>query len=282
MRADSPATAVRRLQPSSGFIAIDFQELWRYRELLYRMLWRDLKARYKQTFLGPAWVILRPLVSMILMAAVFGGLAGFKSGTATPYPLFRVRGDAHLDVFLLGAFWCGIVHHQQCGDHTKVYFPRLLCAALRGRLATRRPRARDDRSHSASSPGSERWPNWHIVFAPLFVLLALVAGLGHRAVDCGRAVRYRDIAFTLPYVTQIALYATPGALPSRRGSRSRTAPDRAEPDDVRARRIPLGAHRYAGSGYWRVRGTSAGVGIVILVAALYYFRRMERTIIDHV
>src|SRR4051794_38244496 len=87
-----PVPGKRRVQASRGFVPVDFAEIWRFRELLYRLMWRDAKGRYKQTFLGPIWAILRPLVTMIVMAAVFGGLAGFESGTDVPYPLFLYTG----------------------------------------------------------------------------------------------------------------------------------------------------------------------------------------------
>src|SRR5207248_8223189 len=80
----------RRIQPSSGLIPIDFVEMWRYRELLWRFLWRDMKARYKQTYLGPFWAIFRPFASIILFSIIFGGLAKIKPGRGVPYPIFAL------------------------------------------------------------------------------------------------------------------------------------------------------------------------------------------------
>lgn len=280
MAPPARSVQVRRVQPSSGLIAVDFGELWRYRELLYRILWRDLKARYKQTFLGPAWAILRPLVSMVLMAAVFGGLAGFKSGTATPYPLFVFAGMLIWTYFasaLSGATSCII---NNAGIMSKVYFPRLYApfSAVASPLV-------DLALATTVTFGLfawfGTWPNWHIVFAPLFVLLALVAGLGIGLWFAGAAVRYRDITFTLPYVTQIALYATPVLYPASRLPKPYSTLIALNPmtsvlDGFRWALIGTPAPDIG------VLGTSAGVAVVLLVAALYYFRRIERTIIDHV
>src|SRR5438270_6267779 len=120
-----PLPTVRRIQPSTGLIGLDLRELWRYRELLMRMLWRDLKARYKQTFLGPGWAIIRPLASMVLLAAVFGGLAGFKSGSGVAYPLFLFAGMLVWTYFVSALTGATSSVANNVGILGKVYFPRL-------------------------------------------------------------------------------------------------------------------------------------------------------------
>ena len=270
---------VRRVEPSRGLIAVDFAELWRYRELLYRILWRDTKARYKQTFLGPAWAILRPVISMVLMAAVFGGLAGFKSGTGIPYPLFVFAGMLIWTYFasaLSGATSCIL---NNAGIMSKVYFPRLYApfSAVASPLI-------DLALAMTVTLGLFAWfgvwPNWHVVFVPVFVLLALVAGLGVGLWFAGAAVRYRDITFTVPYLTQIGMYATPvlypvSRLPKPYSSLIALNPMTSVVEGFRWALIGTPAPDAA------VLCTSAGVGVVLLVAALYYFRRVERTIVDH-
>ena len=91
--ADKPARPIFRIQPSRGFAPIDFGELYRYRHLLFYFMWRDLKSRYKQTFLGPLWAVLRPLASMIILSLIFGTLAGIEPGSDVPYPLFVYPGS---------------------------------------------------------------------------------------------------------------------------------------------------------------------------------------------
>lgn len=281
-RADprpTQAVLVRRIQPSGGFIGIDVQELWRYRELLYRMLWRDLKARYKQTFLGPMWAILRPLASMVVLAAVFGGLAGFKSGSAVPYPLFVFAGMLVWTYFvsaLTGA--CSSVANN-AGILGKVYFPRLF-APLSAVTAPLVDLGLAMTISFGLFAWFGRWPTWHVVFLPVFVLLALGAGLGVGLWLAGAAVRYRDIIYTLPYATQIALYAAPvlypvSRLPKPYSSLIALNPMTSVLDGFRWSLIGTAPPKLG------ILGVSAGVGAAILVGGLFYFRRVERTIIDH-
>ena len=274
------AVPVRRIKPTSGWIAVDFRELWRYRELLFRILWRDLKARYKQTFLGPVWAIIRPLASMVLMAAVFGGLAGFKSGTGIPYPLFLFAGMLIWTYFssALGGATSSILTNAAL--LSKVYFPRFYAP-----LAAVATPLIDLGLAMTISFGLfawfGRWPNWHVVFVPVFVLLALLVGLGIGLWFACAAVRYRDIAFTLPYVIQIGLYATPVLYPASRLPKPYSSLIALNPmtsvlDGFRWALIGAPAPRIS------VLAVSAGVAGVILVSGLYYFRRVERTIVDHV
>src|ERR1700757_4602050 len=125
MHADPPVPGMRRIQPSPGFVPIDFAELWRYRELLYRLVWRDVKGRYKQTVLGPIWAVLRPFISMVMLAAVFGGLAGFKSGSSVPYPLFLYGGLLVWTYFASAITGASASLLNYGGMLGKAYFPRL-------------------------------------------------------------------------------------------------------------------------------------------------------------
>ena len=274
------AVAVRRIKPSSGWLAVDFRELWQYRELLYRILWRDLKARYKQTFLGPAWAIIRPLASMVLLAAVFGGLAGFKSGTGTPYPLFLFAGILIWTYFssALGGATASILNNSAL--LSKVYFPRLY-APLSAVAAPLVDLGLAMTISFGLFAWFGRWPNWHVIFVPVFVFLALLAGLGIGLWFACAAVRYRDISFTLPYVTQIGMYATPVLYPASRLPKPYRSLIALNPltsvlDGFRWALIGTAAPRLS------VLFVSTGVAVVILVTGLFYFRRVERTIVDHV
>src|SRR5438067_819440 len=90
--ARSPSARVRRIQPSHGWLGFGLADVWRHRELLYFLLWRDTKVRYRQTLLGAAWALFRPLISMILFTVVFGHLVGIESGSDVPYSLFVFGG----------------------------------------------------------------------------------------------------------------------------------------------------------------------------------------------
>jgi homopolymeric O-antigen transport system permease protein len=278
-RVDSPIST-RRIQPSTGFLGIDLRELWRYRELLYRMLWRDIKGRYKQTFLGPIWVILKPLVSMILMAAVFGGLAGFKSGTNTPYPLFLFAGMLIWNYFSSAFGGAAGSILSNAGLMTKVYFPRLY-APLATVVAPLVDLALAMTITFGLFGWFGTWPNWHIVFLPVFVLLALVVGMGIGIWMAGAMVRFRDIGFMLPYAVQLAMYASPvlypvSRLPKPYSDLIALNPMTSVLDGFRWALIGAPAPNVG------VLAVSAAIGIIILAGGLFNFRRVERTIVDHV
>jgi lipopolysaccharide transport system permease protein len=273
-----PARGTYRIQPSRGLIPVDLRELWRFRELLYRFLWRDIKARYKQTVLGPSWAIIRPLVAMILMAAIFGGLAGFKSGTSVPYPLFLYAGLLIWQYFasaLSGATTSVLNNAALLG---KAYFPRLF-APLAAVIA---PLVDFVLGFTVMFGlfAYYRWtPGWHIVLLPCFLLLAVFAGLGVGLWLAGIAVRYRDVPFALPFVIQLWFYVTPVLYP--------------------VSRLPDWAHIFLAlnpmtavvDGFrWSLLGMappdvpvllgSTAFSVFLVGVGLFLFRRTERTIVD--
>jgi lipopolysaccharide transport system permease protein len=269
---------MRRIQPSRGFMPIDFAELWRYRELLFRLVWRDIKARYKQTLLGPVWAVLRPLVSMITMAAVFGGLAGFKSGSSAPYPLFLYAGLLVWTYFSSAITGSSSSLLSYGGMLGKAYFPRLYApfAAVTAPLV-------DFTLALVISVGLfayfGRWPSWHVVFLPGFVLLAGLAGLGVGLWLCGISVRFRDVPFTLPFVIQIWFYLTPILYPVSKLPR------------VVRPLLVLNPMTAVVDGFkWSLLGInppnvsivigSSALALALVVGGLYFFRRTERTIVD--
>jgi lipopolysaccharide transport system permease protein len=278
IRPAPPPPGMRRIQASRGFIPIDFAELWRYRELLQRLVFRDVKSRYKQTILGPVWAILRPFVSMVMMAAIFGGLAGFKSGSNVPYPLFLYGG-----VLIWTYFSSAITNSSSAllnysGMLGKAYFPRLYApfAAVAAPLV-------DLALALVIIFGLfgyyHRWPSWHIVFMPLFVLLAALVGLGVGLWLCGVSVRYRDVPFAIPFVIQIWFYATPVLYPVSR-----------LPEPFRTLLVLNPMTAVVDGFKWSLLGItppdpliavgSGLLAVVIVVSGLYFFRRTERTIVD--
>ena len=269
---------MRRIQPSRGFIPIDFPELWRYRELLYRLAWRDIKARYKQTFLGPIWAILRPFISMVLMAAIFGGLAGFKSGSSVPYPLFLYAGLLVWTYFQSAITGSSSSLLNYSGMLGKVYFPRLYAPFA-----------------AVVSPLVDfvlallivfvlfgyygRAPSWQIVFLPLFVLLAAFAGLGVGIWLCGLSVRYRDVPFTLPFILQMWFYATPVLYPVSRLPQPFSTLLVLNPVTAVVEGFKWSLLGINPPDLPVVLGSGAFV-IALTVAGLFFFRRTERTIVD--
>jgi homopolymeric O-antigen transport system permease protein len=272
---------VRRIQPSTGLVPVDFAEVWRYRELLLNLIMRDVRTRYKQTFLGPAWAILRPLVTMVLMAAVFGGLAGFTSGQpGIPYPLFLYAGMLIWMYFqsALPAAASGLLANATLLG--KAYFPRLYAplASVSTPLA--------DFAFSVLVLFGlfgyyQLWPSWHIIFLPFFILLALITCLGVGLWLCGLSVRYRDIPFMLPFVVQLWFYVTPVIYPIS-----------TVPQPYRTLLV-LNPMTSVVEGFrWSLLGiTAPNVGVLVgstifaialFVVGLFIFRRTERTVMDMV
>lgn len=273
------ATAVRRIQPSRGIVLVNWGEIWRYRELLWTLMLRDIRARYKQTFLGPLWAILKPLVSMVLLSAVFGGLAGFTSGQRNiPYPLFLYAGMIVWTYILSAVPGAAQALLNNASILGKIYFPRLY--APMGQV---------------TAPLVDfvisfvvvfglfgyygRWPSWHVVFLPAFVLLAVLASLGIGIWLCGISVRYRDIPFALPFALQLWFYITPILYPVQRLPEPWRALIAANPltaviDGFRWSLLGINKPNVA------VLLVSAGVIVVVLLSGLFVFRRAERTVVD--
>jgi lipopolysaccharide transport system permease protein len=277
--ATAPARQVRRLQPSSGFIPIDFGEIWRYRELLYRFLWRDIKARYKQTYLGPFWAIFRPIASMVVMAAVFGGVAGLTSGSkGVDYPLFLYVGLLVWNYFSSALTGTASSLAGNAGILGKAYFPRIY-APLGAVTAPLVDFALALVIAFGLFAYYGRWPSWQVMFLPAFVLLALVAGAGVGLWLCGAVVRYRDVPFALPYVIQLWFYATPIVYPLTKipePYRSLLALNPLTSVIEGVRWSLLGISPPNGG----ILAVSALLALVVAAAGMYFFRRTERTIVD--
>jgi lipopolysaccharide transport system permease protein len=251
--------------------------LWEYREILYFLTWRDIKVRYKQTVLGAAWAIIQPLFAMVVFSIFFGRLAKVPSD-GLPYPIFAYCALLPWQLFAhsLGEAANSLVGSQSL--ITKVYFPRLvipISAVLAGVV---------DFAIAfvvllAMILNYGIAPTAAVMTLPLFVLLAvataLTAGLWLSALN----VQYRDVRYTIPFLTQFWLFASPVAYPSS------LVPEQW--------RVLYGRNPMAGviEGFrWALLGKGSGPGpmlvvsvlvtVVLLVSGAYYFRRMEKTFAD--
>jgi lipopolysaccharide transport system permease protein len=275
---EPPAPGMRRIQPSGGLIPIDFAELWRYRQLSYYFLIRNIKGRYRQKFLGPLWAILRPLMTMVIFSAIFGGLAGIKPGANIPYPLFVTPGVLAFSYFSSAMTGTSASILANAGLMSKAYFPRLyaplaavftpvvdLLLALTVLLVL--------------FGYYHRLPSWHFVFLPAFVFLGALVALGCGLWLNGVTVRYRDVSFALPFAIQILQYATPviyplSFVPSRYRWLYALNPVTAVVQGFRWTIVgtPFGQ-------IW-ILATSIAFGVVFTAIGLFVFRRTERTIVD--
>jgi lipopolysaccharide transport system permease protein len=267
-----------RIQPSRGWTGVNLRELWRYRELIYFLVWRDVIVRYKQTLLGAAWAILKPLFSMVIFYIIFGRLAKVPTDNA-PGPVFYFAGLLPWVLFQDGV--SKAAGSLVAGSHliTKVYFPRLvvpLSAVLGGivdfALAFLVLLGLMFGFGVKLSSGF-----WTL---PFFILLALVAALAVGLWLSAMHVAYRDIGYVTPFMIQAWMYASP-------------VPYSATLIPEGPWRIIYGINPMAGviQGFrWAILGvgapppgmllTSMAATLILLVTGAIYFRRMERSFAD--
>jgi lipopolysaccharide transport system permease protein len=195
------------IQPRSGWRALDLKELWRYRELLYFFVWRDVKVRYKQTLLGAAWAIIQPLMMTIIFTVVLGRMAKVSSG-GFPYPIFVYAGLLPWTFFATAIANAGnsVVGEQHM--ITKIYFPRLAVpfAAVGAALV-------DFLIAFGVLVGMLLWyglrPAWAILLVPVLLALMTLAALGVGTLLAALNVAYRDFRYVIPFLVQLWMFATP-------------------------------------------------------------------------
>jgi len=272
--APSPVVHIR---PSKGWVSLQLQELWAYRELLYFLIWRDIKVRYKQTALGAAWAVIQPLFTMIVFSVFFGRLAKVPSD-GVPYPVFSFAALVPWTFFANGLSQSANSLVSSQNLIKKVYFPRLtipIASVLSGLV--------DFALAFAMLLVLMLYygivPTLAVVWLPAFLLLALVTSLGVSLWLAALNVEFRDVRHIVPFIVQFWLFATPIAYPSSLLD---------EPW-----RTVYGINPMVGvvEGFrWALLGTGAAPGLLVgvssvvavagLVSGAFYFRRLERTFAD--
>lgn len=266
-----------RIEPSCGWASLQLRELWQYRELLFFLAWRDVKVRYKQTGLGVAWAVLQPLLGMVVFTIFFGRLAKVPSD-GVPYPLFAYSA---LLAWQLFASSMTESSNSVVGNErliTKVYFPRLVIptASILAALV-------DFGIAFVLVIGMMAYygvhPGWRITTLPLFILFELATALGAGLWLSALNVEYRDIRYTVPFIVQFWMFASPVVYSSTL---------------IPARWRPLyGLNPMAGvvEGFrWALLGKPPAPGSMfavssvvvtgLLMSGLYYYRRMEKHFAD--
>ena len=267
------------IEPTRGWHWPQFGELWSYRELLYFLVWRNIKSRFKQTALGVTWVILQPVLTMLAFTIFFGRLAGVPS-EGVPYPIFTYAALLPWQLFSHSVTQSGnsLVTNREL--LTKVWFPRLLIP-----LAGVAEGVVDFVLAFVVFIGLMAWygiaPNAAALALPLLALLAVAAALSVGLWLAALNVRYRDVRYTIPFLLQFWLIATPIAYPSS------LVPEAWRP--VYALNPMVGVvdgFRWALLGSPDTLHPSAFVSVAVvallLVGGLLYFGRMERTFADEV
>jgi ABC-type polysaccharide/polyol phosphate export systems, permease component len=266
-----------RIQPSRGWVNLQLGELWEYRELLYFLIWRDVKVRYKQTALGSAWAILQPLLTMVVFTLFFGDLAKVSSD-GLPYSIFCYTALIPWQFFSNGLTQSSNSLVGSAQLIRKVYFPRLAVP-----IGTVLSGVVDFALSFTVLIGLMFYygiyPNSQIVWLlPLF-LLALVVSLGTSLWLSALNVQFRDVRYVVPFITQFWMFATPIAYPASN-----------VPEKWRAL---YGLNPMVGvvEGFrWALLGAKTTIGPIVLVSVLasiailvggaFYFRRMEKTFAD--
>jgi lipopolysaccharide transport system permease protein len=264
------------ISPPKKWIPVNLRELWNYRELLYSFTWRDVKIRYKQTALGFLWAIIQPLFMMLIFTVFFGRLAKIPSD-GIPYPLFVLAALLPWTLFAEGITRSTNSMISNANIMTKVYFPRLIMP-FSGVLSP----LVDFIFAFSILIVMMAWygflPTLNIIFLPLFILLALATSLGIGLWLSALNVKYRDFQYTIPFMIQLGLFASPVVYPAS-----------LVPESVR---FLYGLNPMAGviEGFrWALLGTempgamilvSVGVVVVLLVSGAFYFRKMEQYYAD--
>ncbi|HLG98171.1 MAG TPA: ABC transporter permease [Bryobacteraceae bacterium] len=266
-----------RIGPDKKWASLQLRELWENRELLYFLTWRDVKVRYKQTALGAAWAILQPLLAMVIFTLFFGRLARIPSD-GVPYKLFAYSGLVPWMFFASGLNQSSNSLVGSANLITKVYFPRLVIpiATVMAGLVDLGLAGIVLGVMMALDHVSLRST---ILLLPLFVGLALVTSVATGLWLSALNVRYRDIRYVVPFLTQFWLFATPIAYPSSLLPMPWRALYGLNPmaGVVEGFRWALfGARVAAGPMIW----VSVGAAIVALIAGAVYFRQMEKTFAD--
>jgi lipopolysaccharide transport system permease protein len=272
--ATAPVTLIRARY---RWFEVNLGELWEYRELLYFLVWRDLKVRYKQTVIGVAWAIIQPVFTMIVFSIFFGRLAGLPSD-GLPHPIFYYTALLPWTYFAnaLSQASNSIVAHQQV--ITKVYFARVLLpvSAVLSGLA--------DFAVATAILFVMMFaygivPTWKVLWMLPLILLVILTAVAVSLWLSALNALYRDVRYAVPFLLQFWMFASPVAYPAS------LVPEQW--------RWLYGINPMAGviEGFrWALTGVGPGPGpmmavsvvvvLIVLVAGFFYFQRMERTVAD--
>lgn len=258
-----------------------WHDLWHYRELFAILAWRDVAVRYKQTVVGVAWALIRPFLTMVVFTVIFGHIAKLPSDGAAPYPMLVFAGL--LPWFLFSSV-LSEASNSMVGNAnliSKVYFPRLIVPAATAVVALI-----DFAINFVMLALLMAWfgfvPNWHIIFLPVFVLLAVLASLGPALWITALNVKYRDFRYIIPFIVQFGLYVSPvgfssAVVPEKWRLLYSLNPVVGVIDGFRW--CLLGGQSQI---YWPGFALSLGVVAFFLWYGIRYFRSTERTFADMV
>ncbi len=297
----SDLAATTTIRPIHGWTALNLREVWRYRELLYFLIWRDVKVRYKQTVLGIAWAFIQPFASMVVFSVIFGTLVKVPSD-GIPYPIFNFAALVPWTFFASGLSRASGSLVGSANLITKVYFPRLVIP-----IASATSELVDFAVAFVVLLGMMLTfgivPTINALWLPLLVFLALLTALGTGLWLSALNVQFRDVRYALPFLIQLWFYATPvvypsSLLPEPWRTLSGLNPMAGVIEGFRWALLGIKRAGFLGQlgtadllGLrWAALSTPAAPGALILVSTItalillfsgaLYFRRMEKTFAD--
>jgi len=257
-----------------------WRDLWRYRELFLFLAWRDIIVRYKQTVIGMAWALLRPLLTMLVFTIVFGKLAKLPSD-GVPYPIMVFAALLPWMFFSTALTGAGDSLLSNAGMISKVYFPRLVVPASAVIVSFV-----DFLISAILLAGLMIWygfvPSWRLLTLPIFVLIALAAALGAGLWIAALKVKYRDVGFITPFLVQFGLYVSPV------GFSSSIVPEQWRLlYSINPLVGVIEGFRWAILGgksqlYWPGFLLSLALVLAILITGVVYFRKTEKTFVDEI
>ena len=266
------------IKPSTGLTALNLRDIWVYRELVFFMIWRDIKVRYKQTMLGATWAVIQPVMTMLVFTFIFGSVAKVPTD-GIPYPIFSYTALLPWGLFVTALNQASRSLTSNHNMITKVYFPRLvlpMASVLAGLV---------DFAIAFVIMLGMMWyfdvtPTLSVLWTlPLFLLLAIITALGVALWLSAINVKYRDVNYALPFLTQFWLFITPVAYSANVISEKWQLVYSLNPmaGVVNGFRWALlGAGNGPDAALW----VSVGISVLVLVSGLFYFRNMERTFAD--
>lgn len=266
------------IKPSKGWVGLRLKDLWIYRELVYFLTWRDLKVRYKQSVLGVLWAVLKPFLNMVVFSIFFGNLAKMPSD-GVPYPLFYFVGSLPWALFSdsLSQASKSMVSHGNMVS--KIYFPRLIVP-----LSSVMASVVDFLISFVILFGLMIYyhyaPTLNALWLPLLILLALITALGVGFWSSALMVRYRDVGYILPFITNIWMFITPvlyssSMIPEKWRFVYALNPMTGVIEGFR--QALLGTEPTIS--YWLI-GLSVLIAIIMFISGMFYFRRMEKQFAD--
>jgi lipopolysaccharide transport system permease protein len=264
-------TPVIRIRPPKGWAALDLAAVWEYRELIYYMVWRDIKVRYKQTVLGVSWAVVQPLASLVVFTVLFGRLAGLPSD-GVPYPVFMMAALLPWQLFANAFAGAAQSVTGNAAVIAKVYFPRLIVpiAAVVATLV-------DFAIAVLLLLGLMIWYDvpmlGTILLLPVFAAAALVTALSVGLWTAALNVKYRDVRYLMPYLLQLWLFVSPvlysvSMIPERWRTLYALNP---MVGVIQGFRWAL----FGGESPWALLLVSLAITAILMIGGLFYFRRAE-------